>query len=193
MELLFNRAQCKWLTFICFPYLDRTNPIGMRGHMAKCYGDLVQELWSGTQKNIAPLKLRVGTFVSCHLYLPEKFFLFTLSTQTKLGVIFHVVDDSKVCTEIQWLPAAGLSRTAGILVGRVAWGPESGPREALCGAEGQRWTARCRSGYWGQCQAVSHFHGLLSPFAELSVRERLTAWLKEISENHSVSYKLLEG
>ncbi|XP_062872717.1 ubiquitin carboxyl-terminal hydrolase 32 [Trichomycterus rosablanca] len=38
--------------------LNRTNPLGMRGHMAKCYGDLVQELWSGTQKNIAPLKLR---------------------------------------------------------------------------------------------------------------------------------------
>ncbi|KAJ8367869.1 hypothetical protein SKAU_G00078970 [Synaphobranchus kaupii] len=38
--------------------LNRINPIGMRGHMAKCYGDLVQELWSGTQKNIAPLKLR---------------------------------------------------------------------------------------------------------------------------------------
>ncbi|MGH0162627.1 UNVERIFIED_CONTAM: hypothetical protein FKN15_060741 [Acipenser sinensis] len=37
---------------------QRTNPIGMRGHMAKCYGDLVQELWSGTQKNVAPLKLR---------------------------------------------------------------------------------------------------------------------------------------
>lgn len=40
--------------------ISRTNPIGMKGHMAKCYGDLVQELWSGTQKNIAPLKLRVG-------------------------------------------------------------------------------------------------------------------------------------
>ncbi|NWI98861.1 UBP32 hydrolase, partial [Crypturellus undulatus] len=38
--------------------LNRTNPIGMKGHMAKCYGDLVQELWSGTQKNVAPLKLR---------------------------------------------------------------------------------------------------------------------------------------
>uniref|UniRef100_A0A8C8H0S9 ubiquitinyl hydrolase 1 n=1 Tax=Oncorhynchus tshawytscha TaxID=74940 RepID=A0A8C8H0S9_ONCTS len=38
--------------------LYMTNPIGMRGHMAKCYGDLVQELWSGTQKNLAPLKLR---------------------------------------------------------------------------------------------------------------------------------------
>lgn len=40
--------------------IPRTNPIGMKGHMAKCYGDLVQELWSGTQKNIAPLKLRVS-------------------------------------------------------------------------------------------------------------------------------------
>ncbi|XP_010214596.1 PREDICTED: ubiquitin carboxyl-terminal hydrolase 32 [Tinamus guttatus] len=38
--------------------LNRINPIGMKGHMAKCYGDLVQELWSGTQKNVAPLKLR---------------------------------------------------------------------------------------------------------------------------------------
>uniref|UniRef100_A0A6Q2X4H8 Ubiquitin carboxyl-terminal hydrolase 32 n=1 Tax=Esox lucius TaxID=8010 RepID=A0A6Q2X4H8_ESOLU len=38
--------------------LNRTNPIGMRGHMAKCYGDLVMELWSGTQKSVAPLKLR---------------------------------------------------------------------------------------------------------------------------------------
>ncbi|XP_032446589.1 ubiquitin carboxyl-terminal hydrolase 32 isoform X6 [Xiphophorus hellerii] len=38
--------------------LNRINPIGMRGHMAKCYGDLVLELWSGTQKSIAPLKLR---------------------------------------------------------------------------------------------------------------------------------------
>ncbi|XP_041733826.1 ubiquitin carboxyl-terminal hydrolase 32 isoform X3 [Coregonus clupeaformis] len=38
--------------------LNRTNPIGMRGHMAKCYGDLLMELWSGTQKNVAPLKLR---------------------------------------------------------------------------------------------------------------------------------------
>ncbi|XP_061538525.1 ubiquitin carboxyl-terminal hydrolase 32 isoform X5 [Phycodurus eques] len=41
-----------------FYELNRSNPIGMQGHMAKCYGDLVMELWSGTQKNVAPLKLR---------------------------------------------------------------------------------------------------------------------------------------
>lgn len=34
----------------------------MRGHMAKCYGDLMMELWSGTQKNVAPLKLRVSSW-----------------------------------------------------------------------------------------------------------------------------------
>lgn len=49
------------LTGLCWT-VHRTNPIGMRGHMAKCYGDLVMELWSGTQKNVAPLKLRVGRF-----------------------------------------------------------------------------------------------------------------------------------
>uniref|UniRef100_A0A8C4R9Q7 Ubiquitin carboxyl-terminal hydrolase 32 n=1 Tax=Eptatretus burgeri TaxID=7764 RepID=A0A8C4R9Q7_EPTBU len=38
--------------------LNRSNPLGMKGHMAKCYGDLIGELWSGTQKNVAPLKLR---------------------------------------------------------------------------------------------------------------------------------------
>lgn len=36
----------------------------MRGHMAKCYGDLVMELWSGTQKNVAPLKLRVSSYTT---------------------------------------------------------------------------------------------------------------------------------
>lgn len=50
---------------------NRTNPIGMRGHMAKCYGDLVQELWSGTQKNLAPLKLRVCPQTSLQLTPPN--------------------------------------------------------------------------------------------------------------------------
>lgn len=157
----------KWLTFICYSYLDRTNPIGMRGHMAKCYGDLVQELWSGTQKNVAPLKLRVG-----HLSLLEKLFLLIFKvSMLKVSVKSHVVDNSKVRAQIQWLPAAGLARAAGILVGWAPWGPESGPWEALRGAEGQRWTARCRSGHRGQCRAVRHFHGLLFPCAGCVVRE----------------------
>lgn len=40
--------------------LNRTNPIGMKGHIAKRYGDLITDLWSGTVKSIAPLKLRVS-------------------------------------------------------------------------------------------------------------------------------------
>lgn len=38
--------------------LNKTNPLGMKGHIAKRYGDLVHELWSGNSKSIAPLKLR---------------------------------------------------------------------------------------------------------------------------------------
>ncbi|KAG1684339.1 Ubiquitin carboxyl-terminal hydrolase 32 [Nymphon striatum] len=38
--------------------LNRQNPLGMKGHIAKRYGDLVQDLWSATMKTIAPLKLR---------------------------------------------------------------------------------------------------------------------------------------
>ncbi|XP_029830554.2 ubiquitin carboxyl-terminal hydrolase 32 isoform X2 [Ixodes scapularis] len=38
--------------------LNRLNPLGMKGHIAKRYGDLVHDLWSGTSKTVAPLKLR---------------------------------------------------------------------------------------------------------------------------------------
>ncbi|KAK2185909.1 hypothetical protein NP493_217g02044 [Ridgeia piscesae] len=38
--------------------INRVNPLGMKGHVAQRYGDLVKDLWSGTMKSIAPLKLR---------------------------------------------------------------------------------------------------------------------------------------
>ncbi|KAK3083744.1 hypothetical protein FSP39_002517 [Pinctada imbricata] len=38
--------------------LNRSNPIGMKGHIAQRYGELVKDLWSGTSRTIAPLKLR---------------------------------------------------------------------------------------------------------------------------------------
>ncbi|XP_066297333.1 ubiquitin carboxyl-terminal hydrolase 32-like isoform X2 [Branchiostoma lanceolatum] len=38
--------------------LNTINPLGMKGHIARRYGDLVQDLWSGTSKTIAPLKMR---------------------------------------------------------------------------------------------------------------------------------------
>lgn len=60
------------LTNFCFWCINRTNPIGMRGHMAKCYGDLVMELWSGTQKNVAPLKLRVRSCSISHILVTKR-------------------------------------------------------------------------------------------------------------------------
>lgn len=38
--------------------LNRTNPLGMKGHIARRYGDLAQDLWSGSSRSLAPLKLR---------------------------------------------------------------------------------------------------------------------------------------
>lgn len=38
--------------------LNRTNPLGMKGHIAQRYGDLMKDIWSGTTKTTAPLKLR---------------------------------------------------------------------------------------------------------------------------------------
>lgn len=56
------------------------------------------------------------------------------------------MDDSKVRPPFQWLPAAGLSGAAGLPPGRPPRRPEQSPREALCGAEGQRWSARLGGG-----------------------------------------------
>lgn len=38
--------------------LNRSNVMGMKGHIAKRYGDLIRDIWSGTCKTVAPLKLR---------------------------------------------------------------------------------------------------------------------------------------
>ena len=38
--------------------LNRSNPLGMKGHIAKRYGDLVRDMWSGETRTIAPIKLR---------------------------------------------------------------------------------------------------------------------------------------
>ncbi|XP_039299269.1 ubiquitin carboxyl-terminal hydrolase 32 isoform X1 [Nilaparvata lugens] len=44
--------------------LNRSNTMGMRGHLAKKYGDLIQDIWSGQFRTLAPLKLRwtIGKF-----------------------------------------------------------------------------------------------------------------------------------
>ena len=39
--------------------LNRTNPLGFHGHVAKRFGDLVRDMWSpSTSKTIAPIKMR---------------------------------------------------------------------------------------------------------------------------------------
>lgn len=35
----------------------------MKGHIAQRYGELVKDIWSGTSRTIAPLKLRVGSLL----------------------------------------------------------------------------------------------------------------------------------
>ena len=46
----------------------RTNNLGMKGHIAQRYGELVKDLWSGTAKSIAPLKLRVSGHIHPHTH-----------------------------------------------------------------------------------------------------------------------------
>lgn len=39
--------------------LNRTNPLGFHGHVAKRFGDLVRDMWStSSSKTIAPIKMR---------------------------------------------------------------------------------------------------------------------------------------
>lgn len=89
------------LTDLCL-CVYRTNPIGMRGHMAKCYGDLVMELWSGTQKNVAPLKLRVGSFdPSLFTFLPAESLFLCLNVLIQEP--FYKVPLRKHCMELKFM------------------------------------------------------------------------------------------
>ncbi|KAI8149283.1 hypothetical protein BJV82DRAFT_505194 [Fennellomyces sp. T-0311] len=44
--------------------LNRDNPLGMKGEVAEAYGEVIEELWSGTESSIAPrhFKLTIGRF-----------------------------------------------------------------------------------------------------------------------------------
>lgn len=49
----------QYFTSKLFTYeLNKTNPLGMKGYLAKRYGDLVVDLWNGMYRSIAPVKLR---------------------------------------------------------------------------------------------------------------------------------------
>ena len=62
-----------WLLIcdFCFISFHRTNPLGMKGHIARRYGDLTQDLWSGSSRSLAPLKLRVSWNNDIMLPLPK--------------------------------------------------------------------------------------------------------------------------
>lgn len=71
-----SALQCMSNTYILTVYftsgmhlyeLNRLNPLGTQGNIAQRYGDLVKDLWSGTAKSIAPLKLRwtIGKYAPC--------------------------------------------------------------------------------------------------------------------------------
>ena len=61
--LSFIKTSNFGLSNLNYLLFDRTNPLGMKGHIAKRYGDLIQEIWSGSAKTIAPLKLRVSSLL----------------------------------------------------------------------------------------------------------------------------------
>lgn len=39
------------------------NPLGMKGNIAKDYGELVRDIWKGRSRTIAPLRLRVNNIL----------------------------------------------------------------------------------------------------------------------------------
>ena len=69
MHLLeLNRYACATSAILYFhisfhiihlSHCSRDNPLGMKGNIAKDYGDLVRDIWKGKSRTIAPLRLRV--------------------------------------------------------------------------------------------------------------------------------------
>ena len=73
--------------FFFFFFFYRTNPLGMKGHIAKRYGELIKDLWAGNAKSIAPLKLRVSILVKSW---PQWIALFKLNSKSSLLFIFYL-------------------------------------------------------------------------------------------------------
>ena len=48
--------------------LNKINPLGTKGVLAKRYGELVHDLWSGNNRAVAPLKFKwtLGRYVNKH-------------------------------------------------------------------------------------------------------------------------------
>ena len=62
----------------------------MKGHIARRYGDLAEDLWSGSSRSLAPLKLRVS---SENLHVLKYIFM---STDISIAYWSSVVGGTKV-------------------------------------------------------------------------------------------------
>ncbi len=49
----------KVFLMMCVCDVCRDNPLGTGGVLAKRYGELIEDLWTGNSKSITPLKFRV--------------------------------------------------------------------------------------------------------------------------------------
>eukprot|EP00095_Tigriopus_kingsejongensis_P012381 snap_masked-scaffold190_size271632-processed-gene-1.19 protein:Tk12381 transcript:snap_masked-scaffold190_size271632-processed-gene-1.19-mRNA-1 annotation:"ubiquitin carboxyl-terminal hydrolase 32" len=60
LQCVFNtKILAEYFSLNCHLYeLNRTNPLGMKGHIAKRFGDLIKDVWGVDNKAIAPFKLR---------------------------------------------------------------------------------------------------------------------------------------
>ncbi|XP_059091562.1 ubiquitin carboxyl-terminal hydrolase 32-like isoform X4 [Tigriopus californicus] len=60
LQCVFNtKILAEYFSRNCHLYeLNRTNPLGMKGHVAKRFGDLIKDVWTVENKAIAPFKLR---------------------------------------------------------------------------------------------------------------------------------------
>lgn len=102
-----------------------------------------------------------------------------------------LVDDSKVRTKIQRLPAARFPGASRLPVGRPSWRLEPCAREALRGTERQWWTTRPSSGHRGQCQTPIDSQLNVIFFNNLCVS--LQAWENHLRRNRSIVVDLFHG
>ena len=75
-------------------FIHSDNPLGMKGNIAKDYGELVRDIWKGRSRTIAPLRLRVNSIsYYCGINI------------TYLTSLFVAVDHWKICSEVQRISA----------------------------------------------------------------------------------------
>ena len=76
----------------------------MKGHIARRYGDLAQDLWSGSSRSLAPLKLRVSGSLGKNSCITNFYFVICCGpkndNKSKFNFFSLVVDNREICTKI---------------------------------------------------------------------------------------------